>query len=168
MPKVVEELTALDVKRLAHPGGKRNVLRSVGGVSGLYLQLTPKGGRSWVLRVKVGNLRRDIGLGSFPSVTLSMAREKAREARTMIESGVDPIEHKKAAKAALVAAQRRGLTFADAVDKCLAARLDGFKNPKHRQQWENTLATYALPELAGCWCRISLRRTCYAFSNRSG
>ena len=147
MPRVAEELTALDVKRLAHPGGKRNVLFSVGGVPGLHMQLTPKGGRSWVLRAKVGDMRRDIGLGGYPGVTLSQARDKAREARCKIESGVDPVEERKAAKAALIAAQRRGLTFDDAVDKCLAAKLDAFKNPKHRQQWENTLASYASPEL---------------------
>lgn len=41
MPKVAEELTALDVKRLEHPGGKRNVMYAVGGVPGLHLQLTP-------------------------------------------------------------------------------------------------------------------------------
>ena len=147
MPKVAEELTALDVKRLAHPGGKRNVLFSVGGVPGLHMQLTPKGGRSWVLRAKVGTLRRDIGLGGFPAVTLSQARDKAREARAKIEGGIDPVEERKAAKAALIAAQRRGLTFADAVDRCLATKLDAFKNPKHRQQWENTLASYATPDL---------------------
>ncbi len=147
MPKVAEELTALDVKRLTHPGGKRNVLFSVGGVTGLYLQVTPKDGRSWVLRIKVGAVRRDIGLGGYPTVTLSQARDKAREARDKIERGIDPVEERKAAKAALVAAQRRGLTFAQAVDKALAAKLDAFKNPKHRQQWENTLATYATPDL---------------------
>lgn len=147
MPKVAEELTALDVKRLTHPGGKRNVLFSVGGVPGLHLQVTPKDGRSWVLRAMVGSLRRDIGLGGFPAVTLSQARDKAREARAKIESGIDPVEARKAAKAALVAAQRRGLTFADAVERCLAAKLEAFKNPKHRQQWENTLASYATPDL---------------------
>lgn len=147
MPKVAEELTALDVRRLVHPGGKRNVLISVGGVPGLHMQLTPKGGRSWVLRVKVGNLRRDIGLGGFPAVTLSQARDKAREARTKIEGGVDPVEERKASKAALVAAQRRGLTFSDAVDKALAGKLDAFKNAKHRQQWANTLERYATPHL---------------------
>ncbi len=147
MPRVAEELSALDVKRLAHPGGKRNVLFSVGGVPGLHLQVTPYGGRSWVLRAMVGTLRRDIGLGGFPGVTLSQARDKARDARAKIETGVDPVEERKAAKAALVAAQRRGLTFADAVDRCLAAKLDAFKNPKHRQQWENTLASYATPDL---------------------
>lgn len=147
MPRIAEELTALDVKRLAHPGGKRNVLFSVGGVTGLYLQVTPKGGRSWVLRIKVGTLRRDIGLGSFPTVTLSQARDKAREARDKIERGIDPVEERRATKAALIAAQHRGLTFADAVDKALAAKLNAFRNPKHRQQWENTLATYVTPDL---------------------
>lgn len=147
MPKIAEELTALDVKRLSHPGGKRNVLFSVGGVPGLHLQITPGGGRSWVLRATVGTLRRDIGLGSFPGVTLSQAREKARDARAQIDAGVDPIEERKAVKAALVAAQRRGLTFAETVNRALAAKLDGFKNAKHRQQWENSLAAYATPEL---------------------
>ena len=141
------ELSAIDVKRLAHPGGKRNVLFSVGGVPGLHLQVTPNNGRSWLLRAMIGAARRDIGLGGFPGVTLARAREKAREARDKIERGIDPIEERKEAKAALAAAQRRGLTFADATDKYLSAKLDAFKNAKHRQQWENTLATYAKPEL---------------------
>lgn len=147
MPKITDELSALDVRRLAHPGGNRNVLIAVGGVPGLHIQLTPKRGRSWVLRAKVGESRRDIGLGGFPAVTLSQAREKAREARDMISQGIDPIEERKAAKAALTDAQRRGLTFSDATDRYLAAKLDAFQNPKHRQQWRNTLETYAKPEL---------------------
>ncbi len=147
MPKVARELSALEVKNLAHPGDKRNVMYSVGGVAGLHMQITPHGGRSWVLRVKVGEKRRDLGLGGFPTVTLSQARDKAREARDKIERGIDPVEERKATKAALIAAQRRGLTFAVAVDKALVAKLDAFKNPKHRQQWQNTLATYAIPDL---------------------
>jgi integrase len=86
-------------------------------------------------------------LGGYPDVTLSMARHRAREAKDQIRRGIDPIEERKAAKAALTAAQRRGLTFADATDKYLAAKLDSFKNPKHRQQWRNTLATYAIPNI---------------------
>ncbi len=76
LPKISDERSALEVKRLAHPGGKRNILV---GVPGLHMQLTPKRGRSWVLRVKVAEVRRDIGLGGFPAVTLSQAREKARK-----------------------------------------------------------------------------------------
>ncbi len=147
MPRIAEELTALDVKRLAHPGGANNALFAVGGVPGLHMQITPMGGRTWILRVKVGIKRRDIGLGGFPAVTLSQARDKARDARAKIEQGIDPVEVRKAAKAALIASQRRGLTFAQAVERYLAAKMEAHKNAKHRQQWANTLATYATPEL---------------------
>ncbi|WP_040544650.1 tyrosine-type recombinase/integrase [Salipiger bermudensis] len=147
MPRVAKELSALDVKRLAHPGKGSNVLFAVGGVSGLNLQITPNGSRTWLLRVTIGGKRREIGLGGFPEVTLAQARDRAREAKDQIRRGIDPIEERKAARAALMAAQRRGITFADATDKYLAAKLDAFKNAKHRQQWQNTLQTYAMPEL---------------------
>lgn len=147
MPKVAAELSALEVRSLSHPSGKGNALFAVGGVSGLYLQISPKGGRSWILRTTVGKARRDIGLGGFPTVTLAQARDKAREARDKIERGVDPVAERQAAKAALVAAAGRGLTFEKAMDSYLSAKLDAFKNVKHRQQWQNTLTQYALPVL---------------------
>lgn len=147
MPRIARELSALEVKRLKHPGAGRNVTFNVGGVAGLVLQITPNGGRTWLLRVQVGAKRREIGLGGFPEVTLAMARDRAREAKDKIRQGIDPVEERKAAKAALTAAQHRGLPFADAVDRYLASKLEEFKNPKHRQQWRNTLASYALPQL---------------------
>ncbi len=135
----------MEVRNLTHPGHAGNALVAVGGVTGLYMQLTPGSGRSWILRIRVGNKRRDIGLGSFPTVSLSQARDKAREARDRIGQGVDPVEERKVTKAALVAAQGRGLTFDKATEAYLAAKLDAFKNAKHRQQWHNTLAHYASP-----------------------
>lgn len=139
MPKVAAELGPLDVKRLVHPGGKGNAMMPVGGVAGLYLQVTPKGGRSWILRMLIGGSRRDIGLGGYPSVTLAQARGKAREARDKVERGVDPVEERKAARARLVEARRKGMLFSEAVDKALAAKLDAFRNEKHRAQWRSTL-----------------------------
>ena len=50
----------------------------VGGVRGLILNVTMYGSRSWVLRYQVAGKRRDLGLGSYPSVTLADAREAAR------------------------------------------------------------------------------------------
>lgn len=147
MPRVVRELSALDVKRLQHPGTGGNATFAVGGVSGLLMQITPNGGRTWLLRASVGGKRREIGLGGFPDVPLAQARERAREAKDQIRRGIDPVEERKAARANLAAAHLRGLTFADATDKALTAKLDAFKNAKHRQQWENTLRTYAMPEL---------------------
>lgn len=147
MPRKAKELGPLDVKRLRHPGGGRNVTFTVGGVSGLLLQITPGGAKTWLLRTTVGGKRREIGLGGYCEIGLADARRAARETRAKIRAGVDPVEERKAARAALAIAQRRGLTFRDAVERCLAARLSAFGNPKHRQQWKNTLATYAVPEL---------------------
>jgi integrase len=147
MPKVAAELGPLDVKRLAHPGDRRNVMVPVGGVAGLYLQLTPKGGRTWILRMQVGGRRRDIGLGGYPTVTLALARDKAREARDKVERGVDPVEERKAAKAKLIEARRKGMLFGEAVNKALATKLDAFRNEKHRSQWRSTLDKYAMPEI---------------------
>lgn len=147
MPKIAQELGPLDVKRLVHGGGKGKAMVAVGGVNGLYLQLTPKGGKTWVLRMLVGSRRRDIGLGGFPTVTLAQARDKAREARDKVERGVDPVEERKAAKVKLIEARRKGMLFSDAVDMALAAKLDAFRNEKHRAQWRSTLDTYALPEI---------------------
>lgn len=139
MPKLAREMGALDVSRLKGEG-----LYAVGGVAGLYLQVRGPS-KSWILRVMVGKKRRDMGLGGYPSVTLAMAREKARQAREAIGSGVDPILERERAKSALVAAQMSELTFDQATKKFLDARSDEWRNAKHRQQWENTLATYASP-----------------------
>lgn len=145
LPKKASELSAIEVKRLCHPGKGRNVLFAVGGVSGLHLQITAGGSKSWVLRATVGAKRRDIGLGGYPDVTLAHARERAREAKDQIWRGVDPIEERKASRAALTAAQKRGLTFAEAVERCLEGKLAEFRNEKHRKQWRSTLDNYALP-----------------------
>ncbi len=147
MPRVAKELGPLDIKRAVHGGGKSTTMISVGGVTGLYLQITPNGAKSWILRATIGGKRGDHGLGGYPSVTLTAAREKAREARDKIDRGINPIAERKAAKAALVAAHGRGLTFAEATDRYLAAKLDGFESAKHRDQWAATLKTYAIPTL---------------------
>ncbi|MES2434883.1 MAG: integrase arm-type DNA-binding domain-containing protein [Pseudomonadota bacterium] len=147
MPRVARELGPLDIKRAVHAGGKSTTLISVGGVTGLYLQITSNGAKSWILRATIGGKRGDHGLGGYPSVTLAAAREKAREARDKIDRGIDPIAERKAAKAALTASNGRGLTFAEATDRYLAAKLDGFENARHKGQWRATLRTYAIPTL---------------------
>lgn len=147
MPRLAKPLSALEVKRLHHPGEGGNVTFTVGEVSGLLLQITPSGSRSWLLRVTVGGRRREMGLGPYPEVTLASARERARELKDKVRRGIDPIEEGRALRAQLVARQKRNKTFADAVDDFLSGKLMGFKNPKHRQQWENTLRTYAVPHL---------------------
>ena len=109
MPKKAKEITPLDVKRLCHPGVGRNVTFAVGGVSGLLLQLTPSGARSWILRYTIDSNRRNLGLGGYPDVSLGAARQRAREAREMIWQGIDPVEHRKSEVTAVKAAQMSAL-----------------------------------------------------------
>lgn len=145
MPKIAPELSAIKVRRLRPSGDGKKSFVLVGGVSGLALQITPSGGRSWILRTAVGLKRREIGLGSYPAVSLADARRLASEVKEKIRRGVDPVEERKAARAMLIAAQSRSLTFSEAIDRALDAKLDAFSNPKHRAQWRSTLDNYAAP-----------------------
>jgi integrase len=118
----------------------------VGGIPGLYLQVLG-GSRVWVLRFMLSKRRRRMGLGSFPAVTLAQAREKARAAHAQIDQGIDPIQARQSQVRVAAAAMAKALTFKKACELCIAAREAEWKSSKHRQQWENTLATYAEPVL---------------------
>lgn len=148
MPKKAVELGALQVGRLTQPGRY-----AVGGVAGLHLWVKPSGNRSWILRVLVGAIRKDIGLGGYPDVTLAGARDAARRARDQILQGVNPIEQRRQARALLMADQAKAKTFKDCAAAFIEDRGDEWRNPKHRQQWQNTLETYAFPFIGSLFVR---------------
>ena len=140
MGRKAKELGPLAVSRLASPG-----LHFVGGVAGLALQVNQRGARSWVLRVQVGDKRRDMGLGGFPDVSLAGAREAAREARAKVRDGVDPVANARALRSAMKADQAQAKTFKFCALAYIDAHEAGWRNAKHAQQWRNTLDTYAYP-----------------------
>lgn len=148
MPKVAAELSANDVKRASHPGGSQPYHSiAVGGVSGLLLQISATGAKSWLLRTVIADRRRAIGLGSYPEISLAEARKRAQEAKEKVRSGVDPIEEKKAARFALLACSEPPMTFDQAVAIYLEIKGGELSNAKHRQQWQSTLREYAFPAL---------------------
>ena len=147
MPKKAKALSAVEVGRLKHTGDVGNINFPVGGVAGLRLQVTPTNATSWLLITTVAGKVRQIGLGGYPDVTLAQARDLAREMRDKIGRGIDPVEERKAAKAALFAAQKRGLTFDAAVEKYLEQKEKELSNDKHAKQWRSTLVTYASPAI---------------------
>lgn len=106
---------------------------------GLFLRVGRNGAKQWVQRITIRGKRCELGLGSPPAVPLSEARRVALENRGKAMLGGDPLAEKRAAQG--------GLTFADAVDKYLAAKLTEFRNEKHRKQWRSTLDRYAAPVL---------------------
>ncbi|MFO8084740.1 MAG: integrase arm-type DNA-binding domain-containing protein [Desulfobacterales bacterium] len=139
MPKRADELSALDVRRIQKPGR-----HAVGGINGLLLVVKESGAKSWILRTVIGGRRRNIGLGSFPEITLADARESAREMKKKIRQGIDPVEERQAAKRALRELSGR-ITFAEAARKCHEKKAPEFKNEKHAKQWLSTIERYAFP-----------------------
>lgn len=140
MPKIAKELSAIEVKRIIRQG-----FYAVGGVSGLLLQVSKGGSRSWILRARIGEKRRDIGLGGYPEVSLALARERALEKKSLIAKGIDPVEEKRASKARLIASQRNTITFDDAADKVHTTKSKEFKNEKYKAQWISAIRMYASP-----------------------
>lgn len=139
MPKIAQELSARAVAALKTDGR-----HAVGGAAGLHLRV--KGDhRGWVLRITVGDARRDIGLGPYPQVGLAEAREQAREIQKQLRLGAAPVAPRRAQKAALVARHAADKTFDWCAEQYIDSKAAEWKNPKHRQQWENTLREYASP-----------------------
>ena len=132
------KLNALVVKGLDKPG------RHPDG-NGLHLYVAPKGSKSWVQRIVINGRRRDIGLGSYPTISLARAREKAHANRVAVAEGRDPLEDKREARKAARSPSPSVPTFADAAARFIEIRRPGWSNPKHAAQWHSTLATYAFP-----------------------
>ena len=140
MPKIAKELSALDIKRITKPGR-----HAVGSISGLLIVVKNTGAKSWILRTIIGNKRRSIGLGAYPEISLSRARERAREAKELIEQGVDPVERKKSIRAALRSSQNGRMTFSEAARRCHEKKVTEFRNPKHIKQWIKSVERFAFP-----------------------
>lgn len=140
MPKVARELTPLAISKITKPG-----THAVGGVAGLALRVYPKGQRAWVLRTMVAGKRREFGLGGYPSVLPSSAKDRARATLDKIFSGLDPIEEKQRQRSALRAAKAKAVSFSKVAEQYIAQHEAGWKNPKHAAQWVTTLSTYAFP-----------------------
>jgi integrase len=68
---------------------------------GLFLLVTPTGGRLWRLKYRVAGREKLISLGAYPDVTLKRAREKRDAARKLLADGVDPSVQRQAERAAL-------------------------------------------------------------------
>jgi integrase len=95
-------LTALQVENCRPPTEK--TVRRLWDTQGLYFEIRKTGTRQWVLKYHVDGRERRTGLGAYPEVSLKAARVKRDELRAQIRAGIDPIEAKRAAKQARLAA----------------------------------------------------------------
>lgn len=66
---------------------------------GLYLEISPKGGKWWRLKYRYHGKEKRISLGVYPDVSLKKARERREAARKLLADGVNPSDNRKAQKA---------------------------------------------------------------------
>lgn len=95
MPKQSKPLTDIRVKN-AKPETKEY---KISDGKGLYLLVTPSGGKLWRFKYRYDNKQKGLAFGSYPEVSLADARQRRDDARKLIASGVDPIDQKKQQKA---------------------------------------------------------------------
>jgi integrase len=131
MTRTANKLTAMAVQRATKRG-------LYGDGNGLSLQIGRHGTKSWVLRYMLNGKPRYMGLGPIHSVTLAEARERAREARSQIARGHDPLSGK--------ATHARSLsrTFDACTEAYLKAMGPGMSE-RTLKTWTSSLAKHASP-----------------------
>lgn len=119
---------------------------------GLWLRVAPGGAKSWAFRYRGsqagnhdGNKQREMSLGPCHTVSLDQARLMAAEYRLMRLRGIDPIDERRRQQAAAKLEAAKQITFNGAATTYIDDHASEWKNPKHVDQWRNTLATYAGP-----------------------
>ncbi len=133
--------TAESLARAAVPGKTNDG-------DGLYFQVSRGGSSSWIFRYKLDGRSREMGLGPFPTITLSAARQLAADQRRILASGADPLASRNAERAAKLEAQRqaeaRKVTFMDLALQYQQAHGASWSE-KWRKGWLRKLELYAFP-----------------------
>ncbi len=138
MARTKHRLSAKRVENLKKPG-----LYADGG--NLYLRIAPGGSKGWIFRFTLHGKTRDAGLGSFPTISLATARDQAEKLRKLLIDGIDPIEARKAERAAVRAESEQAVTFEECARAYISSHEVGWRNEKHGAQWRSTLKTYVYP-----------------------
>jgi integrase len=140
MVRQVGKLTNLHL-RTAGPG-----LHSDGG--GLYLQCRRGANgitKSWVYRYAINGRQTWLGLGSYPTISLAAAREKATDARRLRAEGKDPLAHKRAVRASLSRQEAKPLTFVECAAAYIESHQPSWRSASYARQWVRSLATHVYP-----------------------
>jgi integrase len=140
--RVIGKLTTVRVRQ-----ARRRGLYGDGG--GLFLQVSLNGAKSWVFRFKQAGKLRVMGLGAEHTISLSEARDIARECRKLRLIGKDPIEERKAARSAARLEAAKVITFRECAETFMAVHKAGWRNEKHAAQWLATLNAYVYQHLGG-------------------
>jgi integrase len=139
---------ALTAKKIARLVAKQAIGRHPDGdVKGLYLQIASAGAASWVLRFERGGRERMLGLGPLDIVSLKAARERAKAARLQLLDGTDPIEAKRAKRAAAALELAKSKTFEQAARAHFGKIQKKWRSPAHAREYIGSLERHVFPTI---------------------
>lgn len=141
MARPIHKLTPAIVER------KSRIPGSYGDGGGLYLYVSPPSACSWVYCYTLEGKSREMGLGPYPDISLSEARELADEWRRVKARGQDPWEVRESQRASNRATAARAITFETCAETYIAEHTAEWKSDKHGKQWGGTLKAYAYPHI---------------------
>ena len=110
--------------------------------SGLNFNVKNSTGGYWVFRFQFAGKRVDLSLGAYPSITLKEARKRAIASRNELLQGNRPTAYW---RTQIVQKDRNQPLFKDYAKQCIEAKKAEWQNPKHVEQWSNTVEQYANP-----------------------
>jgi integrase len=151
MPKNAgsNRLTPIQIKNFKGPG----VLEDG---AGLRMVANGAGSRWWALRIMIGGVRKDYGLGSPASVTLAEARDRAIDLRRALKNGLPlpnwnepqpPAKDPSLAEEQAAGEATSGPTFEQAFEAYFKFKARRLSNPKHAAQWRSTMRDYVYPSI---------------------
>lgn len=113
------------------------------------LQLVKKGdGGKWVYRYTHLGKRREMGLGTWPTLSLADARKVRDQWSQVLALGKDPKAERDAQRAEEVAERDKvDPTFADMVDIVFEAKKDGLRGGGTRGRWRSPLDIHVIPKI---------------------
>ena len=112
---------------------------------GLFLMVTPAGGRWWRLKYRFAGKEKLLSLGVYPDVGLKEARHRRDAARKMLADGIDPSQHRKASEAAALAKQRELQNTFESIAREWFTSYSPALSPKHACKLLRYLETILFP-----------------------
>ena len=107
--------------------------------TGLNIHVRKSGSKSWSQKLRINGKQIELGLGSYPTVSLTEARSIAAKNKALAAQGINPKTQKE--KPTVIP------TFAEIADTVLEIKNAELTNEKHKAQWRSTLEQYAYPTI---------------------
>lgn len=142
MARTTKPLTNTEIRQ-AKPKAKEYNLADG---NNLYLRVKPTGNKHWIFNYyRPGTKRRaNLGLGVYPDVSLGSARQKAKDARSILADGIDPKEHREETKQKQT--QQHANTFETVAAKWLKVK-EGTISETYLNKITGRLDKYIFPKI---------------------